>query len=91
MCGPDHPRRIKPARLHLREQLLVKRLVDLRCAAQDPKIVATRFADHGVLVVRTKVQNPVLAIKRPEESHFQFGVRFLVYDLGLSCGAGELA
>lgn len=54
MCGPDHSRRIKPVRLHLREQLLVKCFVDLRRAAQDPKIVATRFADHGVLVVRTK-------------------------------------
>lgn|GEM_PF-5012325 len=55
MCGPAHRRRIKPARLHLRERLQVKGFVDLRRAAQDPKIVATRLADHGVLVVRTKI------------------------------------
>src|SRR5678816_822533 len=90
MRRPEHPRRIEPTCLHLREQLLVKGFVDLRRTAQDPEIVTTRFTDHGVLIIRTKVQNPILAVKRPEESNFQLSVRFLIDNLRLSCGSGEL-
>ena len=40
MCRSDHPGRIKPACLQLREQLLVKRFVDLRRTTQNPEVLS---------------------------------------------------
>src|ERR1035441_9444322 len=44
-------------------------------AVQNPKILAIRFAHDGPTVTRVQVDNPVIAVERPEESHLELAAR----------------
>src|SRR3954470_13457539 len=59
---------------------------ELGCAAEDPEIFASGLADDGIAIVGIEIDDPVIAIERPEERDLELGVGVRVDDFGGTLG-----
>lgn len=91
MRRTDHAVGCETACRHISKQALIKLLIELRRATQDPEIIAIRSTDHRIFIVWSKFKNPVVTVERPKERHLQLCVRLLVNDLGFTPGSRVLA